>query len=686
MSLDNTKVDTSTGFEPEHIQVHDGEPGAVGQQPTSGSRFWNRFRRNKLAIAAGVFLLMLLSLVFLAPLLTTHSPSQATNFADRLNRPSGEYWFGTDVVGRDIYTRIIYGTRYAFTAGAIAVFTALIIGIPLGLTIGFFRGWVDRIIMRVVESIVAIPAVVLAIAIIAVVGPGLVRAMFAIGIVYSMIITRLTRAEVFAAREELYVDGARAAGASNGRIMFRHILPNVAPALIVQTTLLFATAVLAEAALSFLGLGADADEASWGRMLDSARQSIDDTVWPAFPPGIAIFLTVVAFNIFGDGLRDSFGREARGGTVGVGDVERTDLPDASTSSGVGTNGLSVAPDPKALLSIRDLSVRFPRPGTTEDVEVVRGVDFDIAKGEVLALVGESGSGKSISALSVLGLVPDPGRASAGSIMLDGQELVDLDFNELRDIRGKQIGLISQEPSAALNPAYTVGRQIAEPLRYHLGMSKKEARARAIELMTRVGIPDPDVRIDAYPHQFSGGMAQRVVIAMALACGPKLLIADEPTTALDVTVQGQVLDLIGELADELDVAVLLITHDLGVVADLADKVAVMYAGEIVEVGQLKDVFHAPQHPYTEGLIKAIPRNEERKGDLPTIEGVVPPPWDWPDGCHFAPRCEYATEECRSGTIELEPTAMWFARCRRSKELNLKGVADAVAAQDEVFVDD
>ncbi|MCP5029422.1 MAG: dipeptide/oligopeptide/nickel ABC transporter permease/ATP-binding protein [Actinomycetia bacterium] len=632
-------------------------------QPTK-SRFWTRFRRNKLALAAGIFLVLeVLARVF-AGLLTTHDPNVAKDFSDFLVAPGGEYWLGTDNVGRDIYTRIVYGTEFAFRAGLIAVTTALVIGIPLGLTIGFFRGWVDRIVMRFVETIVAIPAVVLAIVLIAVTGPGLNQAMFAIGIVYSMIITRLARAEAFAAREELYVDGARAAGASNTRIMFRHMLPNIAPVLIVQTTLLFATAVLAEAALSFLGLGATSQQASWGRMLRDAQLTIDDSIWPAFPPGIAIFVTVVAFNVLGDGLRDAFGREARGGRVGVGDVETAEASDEVENQ----------PDPHALVSIRDLSVRFPRPGTTDDVSVVSGVSFDIAKGEVMALVGESGSGKSISALSILGLVPDPGRASASSIMLDGRELVDLDFDALREVRGKEIGLISQEPSAALNPAYTVGRQISEPLSYHLGLSKSEARQRSIELMTRVGIPNPEVRIDSFPHQFSGGMAQRVVIAMALACGPKLLIADEPTTALDVTVQGQVLDLIGDLSDELGVGVLLITHDLGVVADLAKQVAVMYAGEIVESGLLTEVFHNPQHPYTEGLIKAIPRNESRSGDLPTIDGVVPPPWEWPDGCHFAPRCPYAIEHCTSGTTELRASATSLTRCVRAAELDLIGVAD------------
>jgi peptide/nickel transport system permease protein len=625
------------------------------------SRFWTRFLRNRVSIAGGVYLVLLLMVAAGARFLTPHDPNVATRFQDFLFPPFGEYVLGTDLVGRDILTRLLYGARYALFAGAEAVLIALVIGVPLGLAIGYYRGWVDRIVMRLVETIVAIPAVVMAMAIIAAVGTGLTTAMFAIGVVYSMIVTRLTRAEVFAAREELYVDGARAAGATDSRIMWKHILPNIAPPLIVQTTLLFAQAVLAEAALSFLGIGASAHQASWGRMLRDAQDSIDQSFWPAIPPGIAVFMTVIAFNVFGDGLRDAFAREARGGRVGVGDVEKAEpMSDP-------------VPVPEnSLLSIRNLSVHFPRPGETEDVAVVSGVDLDIARGEVMALVGESGSGKSITAMSIMGLVPDPGLAAAASIRLDGRELVGLDFDELRGIRGREIGVVFQEPSAALNPAYTVGRQVAEPLEVHFGMGRRQARARVIELMEMVGIPDPSRRIDAYPHQFSGGMAQRVVLAMALACDPKLLIADEPTTALDVTVQGQVLDLIGDLTRDLGVSVLLITHDLGVVADLADRVAVMYAGEIVETGLLAEVFADPQHPYTEGLIRAIPRNEARSGDLPTIPGVVPPPWEWPEHCHFVERCGYATDECRSGPVELRPSGDSIVRCIRSGEIALGGV--------------
>ena len=635
-------------------------------------RFWVRLRRNKVAMVGAAYLVLTIITAVFAPVFTVHDETLATRFQDVLFGP-GEagYVLGTDHVGRDILTRLFYGARYALIAGVEAVLVALAIGVPLGLLIGYFRGWVDRVAMRLVETVVAVPAVVMAMAIITGLGTGLTNAMLAIGLVYSMIITRLTRAEVFAAREEFYVDGARAAGASDLRVMWRHILPNVAPPLIVQTTLLFAQAVLAEAALSFLGIGADASEASWGRMLRDAELSIDRTIWPAIPPGIAIFLTVVAFNVFGDGLRDAFAREARGGRVGVGDVIPSERVVPAAEQSLRRDDL--------LLSLRGLDIVFPKPGELTEMTVVRNVDLDIGRGEVMALVGESGSGKTITGLSLMGLVPDPGQASAASIMLDGRELVGMNFNELRRIRGREIGIVFQEPSAALNPAYRVGRQVAEPLRVHLGMSKSEARERVIELFTEVGIPDPHKRIDAFPHQFSGGMAQRVMIAMALSCEPKLLIADEPTTALDVTVQGQMLDLLGELASSRGVSVLLITHDLGVVSDLADRVAVMYAGEIVETGLLGDVFAHPRHPYTEGLIAAIPRNEPRSGDLPTIPGVVPPPWEWPERCHFADRCQYEEVQCRRGPVELRPVGASIVRCERSHELELRGVQHAASSR-------
>lgn len=631
-----------------------------------GNRWWGRLRRNRFALIALGILVVITVAGILAPWLTKHDPNLGRSLRDALQAPSREYWLGTDQVGRDIFTRILYGSRYALIAGVQATSIALAIGIPIGVTMGYFRGWVDRIMLRFVEATVALPAIVLALVIVSVSGPGLVRAMFAIGVVYSMVIARLARGLVISAREELYVDAARTVGNHHPRIMWRHILPNVAPALVVQTTLLFATAVLAEAGLSLLGVGASSNQSSWGRMLADARTSLNQSIWPAIPPGFAVFITVLAFNTLGDGIRDAFSRDARGGRLGVDSVRPRVL-----SSEPNSTGCEVWADTKPMVSVRGLSVEFPSLDDGRDVAVVQNLSLDIYPGEVLALVGESGSGKSVAAMSLVGLVPDPGRAWAQSILLGGRELVGLTFEELRRVRGREVGFIFQEPSAALNPAFTVGRQIVEPLREHLGFSSKEARTRTIELLDRVGIPDPHRRIDDYPHQFSGGMAQRVVIAMALACEPKFLIADEPTTALDVTVQGQVLDLIGDLRKEFGLSVLLITHDLGVVADLADRSAVMYAGQVVELGALEDVFHRPRHPYTEGLLRAIPRNERRSGRLPSIPGTVPRPAEWPSGCHFQSRCQYAEPECAENPIYLIGDGV-LSRCRRTDELHLVGI--------------
>ncbi|HWL41580.1 MAG TPA: dipeptide/oligopeptide/nickel ABC transporter permease/ATP-binding protein [Ilumatobacter sp.] len=642
------------------------------------SRVLSRLRANKVAMGAGAYLITVVFIGVFAPLLAPHDEQLAARFQDILLPPSGEYLLGTDHVGRDLLSRVLFGARYALVAGVEAVAVALAIGVPLGMYIGYHRGWVDRVVMRLVETLASVPAIVMAMAIIAALGPGLTTAMLAIGLVFSMMVTRLTRAEVLAAREELYVDGALAAGAAERRVLWRHILPNVAPSLIVQATLLFAQAVLAEAALSFLGIGAASDQASWGRMLRDAQLGIDRTIWPAIPPGVALFLTVVAFNVFGDGIRDAFAREARGGRLGVGAV-RPAVPATSLAATLG--GVPAAPpraegEPREVLAVRGLSVAFPVPGRSEPVRVVDGVDLDIARGEVVALVGESGSGKSLTALSVLGLVPDPGAATAASIRIAGRELIGLAFDDLRRVRGTEVGVVFQEPQAALDPTVPVGRQVAEALRVHLGVSRQAARERVIELFADVGIPHPIARLGAYPHQFSGGMAQRVMLALALACDPQLLIADEPTTALDVTVQGQVLDVIRELGARRDLAVLLITHDLGVVADMADRVAVMYAGQVVESGTLDEVFARPRHPYTEGLIAAIPRNQARSGELATIPGVVPAPWDRPAHCHFADRCAYAEAACTSGPVELRHDRAGAVRCVRAGGLQLVGVRPSV----------
>ncbi|HEY6245204.1 MAG TPA: ABC transporter ATP-binding protein [Pyrinomonadaceae bacterium] len=304
-----------------------------------------------------------------------------------------------------------------------------------------------------------------------------------------------------------------------------------------------------------------------------------------------------------------------------------------------------------LLEVNNLRTHFPtRRGL---VRAVDGVSFYLDRGELLGLVGESGCGKSMTALSVMRLIAPPGKIVEGEILFDGQDLLKLSDAEMRQMRGDDIAMIFQDPMTSLNPVFTVGEQIAEALRLHRNLSKKEAKRAAIEAMREVAIPDPARRIDDYPHQLSGGMRQRVMIAMALACNPKLLIADEPTTALDVTIQAQILELLDELRKQRELAVLLITHDLGVVAEVADRVAVMYTGRIVEESPVDELFARPKHPYTEGLLRSVPKltseHVARKERLETIDGTVPRPTDLPPGCHFAPRCSHRMPRCIEGDI-------------------------------------
>jgi peptide/nickel transport system ATP-binding protein len=294
----------------------------------------------------------------------------------------------------------------------------------------------------------------------------------------------------------------------------------------------------------------------------------------------------------------------------------------------------------SLLEVENLRTYFHTDAGT--AKAVDGVSFHVERGEVLGIVGESGCGKSVTSLSILRLVPQPpGEIVQGSaIRFDGRDLLALPESDMRRVRGNDIAMIFQEPMTSLNPVYTVGDQIAESVRLHRKMGKKEARAQAIAMLKLVGIPNPDERVDAFPHQLSGGQRQRVMIAMALSCEPDLLIADEPTTALDVTIQAQILDLLAELRARLGMAVILITHDLGVVAQVCDRVLVMYAGRVVEEGTVEQIFRDPRHPYTQGLMRAIPRLGAKTERLAVIPGVVPSPIDWPVGCRFAARCPYA----------------------------------------------
>ena len=336
------------------------------------------------------------------------------------------------------------------------------------------------------------------------------------------------------------------------------------------------------------------------------------------------------------------------------------------------SGGSASAGERPLLEVESLEVDF----ATENgwVNIIDNVSFSLERGTTLGLVGESGSGKSVTSLAVMGLIPTPpGRIRGGSIRFDGRELLGQPERSMQDIRGHEMAMIFQEPATSLNPAFQVGDQVAEMVRRHLGASRKEAWARAVDALGAVGIPDPKRRAKAYPHEFSGGMRQRVMIAMAISCEPRLLIADEPTTALDVTIQAQVLTLLHELRDELGMALLLITHDLGVVAQVCDKALVMYAGQIVERADVAEMYSNPRHPYAEGLLVSMPQVAPRsKERLASIPGSPPMPWAFPSGCRFHPRCPYSDERCSGDAVELvtlSPTRS--SRCVRVDELDLKG---------------
>jgi oligopeptide/dipeptide ABC transporter ATP-binding protein len=397
--------------------------------------------------------------------------------------------------------------------------------------------------------------------------------------------------------------------------------------------------------------------------------------WQLLPPGIAIAITVFAFTVLGEGLRDVLGtgqsaRSKRKERRGLTTVQRVDAPvPADPSAGAALPTLR----DDVLLSIEHLAVEFNTGRGA--ARVVDDVSLAIHAGETVGLVGESGSGKTVTSLSVMRLVPSPpGRIVAGNIFFEGRDLLSLSFKQMRELRGTKISMIFQDPMTSLDPTFTVGSLLLEAQTLHGSVSRKQARARAIELLEMVGIPAPQARLRQYPHQLSGGLRQRVMIAVALANRPQLLIADEPSTALDVTIQAQILDLLKDLQRELGMAMLFVTHDLGVIADLCDRVAVMYAGQIVEQASVHDLFEHPQHPYTAGLLGAMPQVGLLGERLTVIRGQVPLPHQMPKGCRFADRCDHAVDACRTEPVHLVTDATREVRCVRSSELELQGAPE------------
>ncbi len=639
--------------------------------------FWVRFLHQRWAIAGLIFLLIVIVAAIFAPLVAPHPPDAQDINAINAG-PSFSHWLGTDDLGRDILSRLIWGARISLRAAFEIVGIAAAIAIPLGLIAGFFRGAVDSVIMRAMDALFSFPPLILALTVAALLGADVNDASIAIAIVFVPSFVRLLRGEVIAVREEAYIESARSLGATSKRLIGRHVVPNVASPIIIQLALALGFALLTEAGLSFLGIGEQPPTPSWGGMLQEGFQFINSAPWAVLFPGIAIMLTVLAFNLVADGLRDSLGRERPSGSGLVGG-EREGRWRRLARHGAATSEVQLAPEPEAaLLQVHGLRIEFLT--RQEWLPVMEDADFVVHRGRTLGLVGESGSGKTVSALAVMGLLPAQVSRVAGSIRFEQRELTSLDQAGLRKLRGNDIAMIFQEPMTSLNPAFTVGNQIAEQVRTHLGISRAVAWKIAVQMLDRVEIPRAGIRAEDYPHAFSGGMRQRVMIAMALSCSPKLLIADEPTTALDVTTQAQIVDLLHTLQREEDMAMIFVTHDLGVIADVADDVVVMYAGQIVEHRAARDLFALPRHPYTEALLHSIPQLTPRGEPLHSIPGMVPRPDLFPAGCRFAPRCSYAQDACSAAPVPIRAAAgpvgdghdtVALARCVRQDELVLSG---------------
>ncbi|PTL71981.1 ABC transporter [Rathayibacter caricis DSM 15933] len=586
---------------------------AVDGRPPARRGALRRFVSNPLGlVSAGILAVIVLS-ALLAPWITPNDPA----FADLTqvnSSPNADYLLGGDGSGRDILSRLLAGARLTLLAGLIVAVVALTLGLAGGLLAGYVGRWVDSSLNFITDVIMALPAMILLVALFAVFGPNVSIAMTAFGILVSPFIYRLVRTVVRGVRNELYVDAARVSGLSDTRIVTRHVLAAVRAPLIIVGANTVGAGIAIQAGLEFLGLG-DPSAPTWGGMLNDAFLNIYSAPVNVVWPGLAIGLTIGSLSLLANALRDALEDTA---------PVRTRAQERLTTEAIRTGRIpavdAVEPDGELLVSVRDLRIGYPDGQGAEKV-VVSGVDLSIARGEIVGLVGESGSGKSQTAFAILGLLPPTARILGGSVRVAGHEMAEIDDRDLRALRGTTIAYVPQEPMSNLDPSFTVGHQLVVPMRRRLGLGRQEAKARALDLLDRVGIADPRRTFTSYAHQISGGMAQRVLIAGAISCDPELLVADEPTTALDVTVQAEVLDLLRDLQKERTMGMLLVTHNFGVVADICDRVAVMQQGRIVETGAVDESFAHPRHPYSRSLLGSTLESRPPRRERDALDGVA-----------------------------------------------------------------
>jgi peptide/nickel transport system permease protein len=625
-------------------------------------------------ICLSIIAIVALAAIF-APLVAPYDPLAS---GPPVQPPSAEHWFGTDRQGRDIFSRLVYGGRYSLTIGLGATIAALIVAAVLGTIAATAPKWISETLMRVMDVVMSFPGIALAAVFVAVFGRSLPVLIFTIAFLYVPQLTRIVRANVLDQYGEDYVSAVRVMGASTSRIIAKHVARNTMAPVLVFATVLVADAIVFEASLSFLQAGVPDPEPSWGNVIAAGRNLLMSGAWWAtFFPGLLIMVTVLCLNIVSEGMTDAMvAPKARRLTADAAGTEESTsaLEAAQAPTGEDTSAADVAdgsayehPEPAVvtvstsvlpvttpavplderlaelrevelrrgdrlvyasdappLLEVEDLSISFPRHG---DVAVVDKVSFTVRPGETMALVGESGCGKSITSLAIMGLL-DESATVTGRIMFDGRNLLEMPPAQRNALRGNDIAMIYQDALSSLNPALLIRSQMKQ-------LTSRGGTRTAEDLLTLVGL-DPERTLASYPHELSGGQRQRVLIAMALTRDPRLVIADEPTTALDVTVQAQVIELLNRLREELGFAMVFVSHDLALVAELAHRITVMYAGQVVEQGTTREMLTQPVHEYTRGLLGAVLSIESGSDRLHQVPGTVPSPRDFPPGDRFAPR--------------------------------------------------
>ena len=612
-----------------------------------------RFRHLKaMTVGSRISLIVLLLVAMIAVLANIIAPHDPYEIFTARMAPDSQFLFGTDDKGRDVLSRMMYGARYSLVIGFGSVLFALVLGSIVGALAAVSRKAVSEVIMRICDIIMSFPGIALAATFVLSFGASIPSLIFAIGFLYIPQLARIVRANIVSEYGQDYVRAVIVSGARAPWILMKHVVRNCLAPVMVFTIVLVADAIVFEASLSFISAGIPEPTPTWGNILADARNGVlSGRWWQALFPGLAIMITVLCLNILSEGITDAMAAAPKAPVAAddaalngereadrlvadptlaykaqAAELERrlATLREVETKR---TDRFPAHTDVPPILEVKDLCIKFPRHG---DVNVVDHVSFVVRPRQTMGLVGESGCGKSITSLTIMGLL-DPKAQISGQIMYNGQNLLDLNQKQMNALRGREIAMIYQDALSSLNPSMLIKAQMKQ-------LTKRGGTRSAEELLELVGL-DPKRTLDSYPHELSGGQRQRVLIAMALTRDPKLVIADEPTTALDVTVQKQVVDLLNRLQKELGFAMVFVSHDLALVAEVANSITVMYAGQVVEQGPVKDILCSPIHEYTRGLLGSVLSIEAGTGRLHQVPGSVPSPKDFPEGDRFTPRSSH-----------------------------------------------